>query len=114
MFIGASPGSTGGGIKTSTFFVILQGIKSAATNQSERAFHYAIPTGAFRKAVVITLLSLSVVIVGTFLMLVLEPVSYTHLDVYKRQVMYVPLPLAFILSYSWQGSHRREPCQTYA
>ena len=73
MFIGASPGSTGGGIKTSTFFVILQGIKSAATNQSERAFHYAIPTGAFRKAVVITLLSLSVVIVGTFLMLVLEP-----------------------------------------
>lgn len=53
--------------------MILQGIKSAATNQSERAFHYAIPTGAFRKAVVITLLSLSVVIVGTFLMLVLEP-----------------------------------------
>ncbi|MFR8873393.1 MAG: potassium transporter TrkG [Oscillospiraceae bacterium] len=37
MFIGASPGSTGGGIKTSTFFVLLQGIKkSAATNKSER------------------------------------------------------------------------------
>ena len=33
MFIGASPGSTGGGIKTSTFFVLLQGIKSAATNK---------------------------------------------------------------------------------
>ncbi len=73
MFIGASPGSTGGGIKTSTFFVILQGIKSAATNQSERAFHYAIPLGTFRKAVVITLLSLAVVILGTFFMLIMEP-----------------------------------------
>ena len=49
MFIGASPGSTGGGIKTSTFFVLLQGIKSAATNKSEKAFHYAIPAVAFRR-----------------------------------------------------------------
>ena len=53
MFIGASPGSTGGGIKTSTFFVLLQGIKSAATNKDEKAFHYAIPKNAFRKAAVI-------------------------------------------------------------
>ena len=31
MFIGASPGSTGGGIKTSTFFVILQAVRSMCT-----------------------------------------------------------------------------------
>ena len=37
MIIGASPGSTGGGIKTSTFFVLIQGVKSAATNKSEKA-----------------------------------------------------------------------------
>ena len=43
MFIGASPGSTGGGIKTSTFFALIQGIKAAATNKSEKAFRYAIP-----------------------------------------------------------------------
>ncbi len=73
MFIGASPGSTGGGIKTSTFFVLLQGIKSAATNKSEKAFHYAIPRDAFRKAAVITLLAISVVTLGTWLMLVMEP-----------------------------------------
>ncbi len=73
MFIGASPGSTGGGIKTSTFFVLLQGIKSAATNKSEKAFHYAIPKDAFRKAAVILLLALGVVTVSTFLFLVLEP-----------------------------------------
>ena len=72
MFIGASPGSTGGGIKTSTLFVLLQGIKAAATNTSEKGFRYAIPLGTFRKATVITLLALSVVIVGTFLMLVMD------------------------------------------
>ncbi len=73
MIIGASPGSTGGGIKTSTFFVLLQGIKSAATNKSEKAFHYSIPSDAFRKAAVITLLALGAVAVSTFLLLVLEP-----------------------------------------
>ncbi len=73
MFIGASPGSTGGGIKTSTFFVLLQGIKSAATNKSEKAFHYAIPRDAFRKAAVITLLALGIVMSGTYLLVVMEP-----------------------------------------
>ena len=73
MFIGASPGSTGGGIKTSTFFALIQGIKSAATNKSEKAFRFAVPRDAFRKASVITLLALSVVIVGTYLMLIFDP-----------------------------------------
>ncbi len=73
MFIGASPGSTGGGIKTSTFFVILQAIRSAATNKSEKAFHYSIPKDAFRKAAIITLLALGIVIGGTYLMMLLEP-----------------------------------------
>ncbi len=73
MFIGASPGSTGGGIKTTTFFVLLQAIKSAATNRSEKAFKYAIPGDFFRKAAVITLLALGVVILGTFLLIVMDP-----------------------------------------
>lgn len=73
MFIGASPGSTGGGIKTSTFFVLLQGIKSAATNENEKGFRYAIPSGTFKKAAVITLLAVGVVITGTYLMVVMEP-----------------------------------------
>lgn len=73
MFIGASPGSTGGGIKTSTFLALIQGIKSAATNKSEKAFRYAVPRDAFRKAAVITLLALAVVLVGTWLLMVLEP-----------------------------------------
>ncbi|MBS6196189.1 MAG: H(+)-transporting ATPase [Clostridiales bacterium] len=73
MFIGASPGSTGGGIKTSTFFVLLQGIKASSTNCSEKAFKYAIPKDAFRKAAVVFLLAIGVVITGTYLMVIFEP-----------------------------------------
>ncbi len=73
MFIGASPGSTGGGIKTTTFFVLLKSIESSATNKREKAFHYALPKDAFRKAAVITLLTLGVVLVSTFLLMVMDP-----------------------------------------
>lgn len=73
MFIGASPGSTAGGIKTTTIFVLFQGIKSAATNKSEKAFNYSIPKNAFRKAAVVTVLGVTVVLVGSFLMSVFEP-----------------------------------------
>lgn len=73
MFIGASPGSTAGGIKTTTVFVLFKGIISAATNKSEKAFKYAIPKNAFRKAAVITVLGISVVLTGSFLISVFEP-----------------------------------------
>ncbi len=73
MFIGASPGSTGGGIKTSTFFVLLMGIKSAATNKSEQVFKYSIPKDAFRKAAIIAMIGLILVIVSTSLLLIFEP-----------------------------------------
>ena len=73
MVIGASPGSTGGGIKTTTAFVLFQGIKSSATNTSEKAFRYAVPADAFRKAAVITLLALGIVLTGTYILVILEP-----------------------------------------
>lgn len=73
MYIGASPGSTGGGIKTTTFFSILQGIKSSATNKSEKAFKYALPKDAFKKASVIATLALFVILTGTYLMSLFDP-----------------------------------------
>ena len=73
MFIGASPASTGGGIKTTTFFVLLSGIYSAATNHSERAFHNAIPKDAFRKASVISILAAFLVMTASYLMLIFDP-----------------------------------------
>ena len=73
MFIGASPGSTGGGIKTSTLFVLLQSIKAAATNKSEKAFHYSIPQETVKKASHIVLLALFVVLGSTYAVCILDP-----------------------------------------
>lgn len=79
MFIGASPGSTGGGIKTSTLFVMLQYVKSTAKGENCQAFRRRIPEDAIKKAFVIFLLALSAVFLGTFLLCILEP-EYTYLQ----------------------------------
>lgn len=73
MFIGASPGSTGGGIKTSTFFALIQSMRSALNKKHFGAFHRSISGETISKAYLITLLSLSVVCAGTFALCVLEP-----------------------------------------
>ena len=73
MFMGASPGSTGGGIKTSTVFTLFHFIKGAATNQPAGAFHYRISQEAFYKAAIVTTLSACVVAVGSFLVCIIEP-----------------------------------------
>ena len=49
MFVGASPGSTGGGIKTSTFFVLIQQIRSLYTKRHIGAFHRSITLKRFPK-----------------------------------------------------------------
>lgn len=73
MLIGASPGSTGGGIKTTTFFVLAVGVIASATNRSEKAFRFSLPKTAFRKACVIVLIALSVIIVSTFMICAFDP-----------------------------------------
>ena len=73
MFIGASPGSTGGGIKTSTFFTLLQSIRGIMQKKRAAAFHRSIPQKAIEKAHDILLLALLVVCTGTLLLCVLEP-----------------------------------------
>ena len=73
MFIGASPGSTGGGIKTTTFFALMQDVRSVFTKRRPGAFHRTISAESMGKAPVIALLSLLVVFVSTFLLCILEP-----------------------------------------
>lgn len=73
MFIGASPGSTGGGIKTSTFFVLIQEVRSTFTKRKASAFKRGISDSNISKAGLITILSGTVVCIATFLMCVLEP-----------------------------------------
>ncbi len=73
MFIGASPGSTGGGIKTSTFFILLQSLRGAFSKRTVGAFRRSISRENISKAYMITILSFGVVCVGTFLMCLAEP-----------------------------------------
>ncbi|MCU7196886.1 TrkH family potassium uptake protein [Turicibacter sanguinis] len=73
MFIGASPGSTGGGIKTTTLFTIIKTIKSFATNRPVTAFYRRIPAESIIKAFSVFLLAISVVFVGTFFILLIQP-----------------------------------------
>ncbi|MDD4774561.1 MAG: potassium transporter TrkG [Eubacteriales bacterium] len=72
MFIGASPGSTGGGIKTTTFSVLLCALLNASKSKLS-IFKRKLPAELLHKALIITLLALTVVIVSTFLLCVSEP-----------------------------------------
>ena len=55
MFIGASPGSTGGGIKTTTFAIMLSTVTSMAYGENEvTLFKRAIPKKSIRRAISIS------------------------------------------------------------
>lgn len=72
MFIGASSGSTGGGIKTSTFTVLLLAI----VKRKEKAIDYGTSflTGVLvKKAVTILLYSFGVIVVSIIILIIVEP-----------------------------------------
>lgn len=76
MFIGASPGSTGGGIKTTTFGTILALTRSIIKGKSEvEVFHRTIPTETIAKSLTILIMSLGIVLTGTAFLLWSEPFS---------------------------------------
>lgn len=73
MFIGASPGSTGGGVKTSTMAVIFAFLKSRITaRDSVSIFYRTLPTQLITKAFTVVSLGLSVIFVSSFLLLMTE------------------------------------------
>ncbi|WP_294188970.1 potassium transporter TrkG [uncultured Clostridium sp.] len=73
MFIGASPGSTGGGIKTTTIFTLIKSIYSTSTNKNCESFKRKIPSAVIFKAFNIFVLAIMVVCFGVFLLSILEP-----------------------------------------
>lgn len=72
MFIGASPGSTGGGIKTTTCFTLVRAAISITGNRRCTAFRRTIPKDIIAKAFVIMILGLNVVILSTLLLCIGE------------------------------------------
>lgn len=80
MFIGASPGSTGGGIKTTTLFTLLAMVRSVSIRRQPTAFQRRITMESIMKALVVTTMAFSVVMVGTLGLCMIEgerfPLSY--------------------------------------
>ena len=85
MFIGASPGSTGGGIKTSTFFVLIQATRSMYSKKTANAFHRSISKQNISKACMLTILSGTVVCLATFFMCVFQP-EYSFIQLFFEVV----------------------------
>jgi len=78
MFIGASPGSTGGGVKTVTFGIIIAAFFSMLHNEERiSVFGRTIPNQIYRRAAVIVFLGITVVVLTTFLLCATEGIAAT-------------------------------------
>ncbi len=73
MIIGASPGSCGGGIKTTTAFVLFRHLFAYSTNSETSAFKRRIPDEAIKKALSILMLAVASVLTVTVLICAIEP-----------------------------------------
>jgi trk system potassium uptake protein TrkH len=74
MFIGASPGGTGGGIKTVTAAVLSRVVASLARGRSRvEVFHRTLPDIVAAQAIVVTTLSLAAAAGATIVLCVTEP-----------------------------------------
>lgn len=74
MFIGASPGSTGGGIKTTTFAVLLQSVTTTLKGRYDvEFFERRIPGPTVVKSIAIFIISLGLVSVGILFLTRVEP-----------------------------------------
>jgi len=74
MFVGASPGSTGGGIKTTTFAVIIKSAICTIRGEGHVVYYKRnIPYPVIDKAYSIALFSLSVIFISVFFLSITEP-----------------------------------------
>ena len=81
MFIGASPGSTGGGIKTTTAFVLLLSLGTMITRREPAAFNRKIDETSILKAFQVLLLASLVLGFGITGLLLVEKGGATFLQV---------------------------------
>ncbi|MBQ9810704.1 MAG: potassium-transporting ATPase subunit KdpA, partial [Spirochaetales bacterium] len=81
MFIGANPGSTGGGVKTTTVFVIFIAMASVVTGKKPDAFKRRIPQDSITKALTVFVMAIIVILIATFSIMLIEGDKYSTLDV---------------------------------
>lgn len=74
MFIGGSPGSTAGGIKTTTLFVLLMGVKKNVTGAyGIQAFGKRLEDDALATASIIATLNMGITIITIFIVMGMQP-----------------------------------------
>lgn len=73
MFIGAAPGSTGGGIKITTIFICNWAVLFYAKNKQPTIFKRRISSESRDKALILLILGVVVVLIASFLLCVFEP-----------------------------------------
>ncbi|MFI3210013.1 MAG: TrkH family potassium uptake protein [Peptostreptococcaceae bacterium] len=74
MFIGSSPGSTGGGIKTTTIAVLILSVRSLIYGKEDvEIYNRRLATGVIRKSLAIFLIGVVISVLGTFIISITEP-----------------------------------------
>ncbi|WDL96151.1 TrkH family potassium uptake protein [Alicyclobacillus sp. ALC3] len=74
MFIGASPGSTGGGIKTTTFYMMVKTTVATVRNRADIIAHErTLPWDLATKSLVIFMLAIGLIMTGTLINAIVEP-----------------------------------------
>lgn len=80
MFIGASPTSTGGGIKTTTFAIIMMSVWTLIKGKRDtNIFYRRIDEKLIFKAMALMVISLLILISATFLLSMVEEVPFIHI-----------------------------------
>lgn len=80
MFIGASPNSTGGGIKTTTFAVIVMAVIALVRGKHDvEVFERRLHDEIVLKSLAVAALGITVVSVGTLILLITQPFTLTEI-----------------------------------
>ena len=79
MFIGASPGSCGGGVKTTTLTtLVMLGISRFRGRGRPQLFHRMISNESVGKAIGVVMVSMVVIVIATMILLMTEPGEVPH------------------------------------
>lgn len=81
MFVGANPGSTGGGVKATTIFVIFIAMATVVSGRKPNVFKRRIPHDSITKALTVTVMAMIVIIVASFGIMMIEKGRFSSLDI---------------------------------
>ena len=81
MFIGANPGSTGGGVKTTTVFVIFVAMATVVTGRKPTIFERRIAHDSIFKAMTVFVMAIIVILIATFGIMMIEGDVFSTIDI---------------------------------